>query len=282
MDTPDLFTDREHRQKMAIRLERACMAHQVRVVGEQVWGWRDRTLSSRVLTVDDHVQWLRVVAEEIRWAAGDFWTGNGDATAQLHGIGRIPHVLELREWVEDTTAVRTELMSYLDGDVCSRDPIAATLMPVSAQWWAQLRTTLTRLNDVATMRVGLSSEKVTERISKFFPGHLVVVKSWTTAHCDLHWANVLSPELGIVDWESWGRAPASYDAATLYVHSLLVPELAETVRTELEQFLQSTDGLIARVVAATGVLARAEIGDKTQLVGVVNDDARQALRKLAL
>lgn len=47
--------------------------------------------------------------------------------------------------------------------------------------------------------------------------------TWTAAHCDLHWGNVTAPTLTILDWETWGKAPARYDAATLVCTSLLQP-----------------------------------------------------------
>ena len=50
--------------------------------------------------------------------------------------------------------------------------------------------------------------------------------TWTTAHNDLHWGNVTGPELCILDWESWGRAPAGYDASTLLCTSLRHPPTA--------------------------------------------------------
>ncbi|WP_146134754.1 phosphotransferase [Actinopolyspora mortivallis] len=55
------------------------------------------------------------------------------------------------------------------------------------------------------------------------------VLDWETVHGDLHWANLLRPELGLLDWSLWGRGPAGTDAATLYCYSLLAPRTAATV-----------------------------------------------------
>ena len=44
--------------------------------------------------------------------------------------------------------------------------------------------------------------------------------TWTTTHSDLHWGNVTGPELCVLDWESWGRAPAGYDTSILLCASL--------------------------------------------------------------
>ncbi|MFD9537016.1 hypothetical protein [Streptomyces sp. NPDC060010] len=51
----------------------------------------------------------------------------------------------------------------------------------------------------------------------------------------------------ILDWEGWGRAPYGYDAATLYVYALLVPETAARIRTQLTPVLD-------RPEARTGLL----------------------------
>jgi hypothetical protein len=67
---------------------------------------------------------------------------------------------------------------------------------------------------------------------------------------------VLAPDLAIVDWELWGRGPVGYDAATLYCHSLLVPELAAQVHETFADLLDSPDGRLAQLAAAGRMLHR--------------------------
>ncbi|MFI5800717.1 hypothetical protein [Streptomyces sp. NPDC051677] len=57
-------------------------------------------------------------------------------------------------------------------------------------------------------------------IPEFVDIPVPAVSCWTTAHADVHWANLTSP-LRLLDWEAWGRAPEGFDAATLYAYSLL-------------------------------------------------------------
>ncbi|MFG2557103.1 hypothetical protein [Streptomyces sp. NPDC048581] len=48
---------------------------------------------------------------------------------------------------------------------------------------------------------------------------------WTTAHGDLHTANITAGTPYPLDWEGFGMALVGYDAATLPAYSLLVPAL---------------------------------------------------------
>jgi hypothetical protein len=81
---------------------------------------------------------------------------------------------------------------------------------------------------------------------------------WTTAHADLHWGNITGPQLYILDWESWRRAPAGYDVATLYCNSLLVPEVAARVRASAGRILDTTTGAVALLLAARRYLVLAD------------------------
>lgn len=65
---------------------------------------------------------------------------------------------------------------------------------------------------------------------------------WVPAHADLNWANLTSPECGILDWEDHGLAPRGLDAATLWISSLTVPTLAERVSRERRADLETRSG----------------------------------------
>ncbi|MFJ5884383.1 hypothetical protein [Kitasatospora cineracea] len=89
--------------------------------------------------------------------------------------------------------------------------------------------------------------------------------AWTTAHGDLHWANLTGPALAVLDWEGWGTAPAGYDAALLHAHSLLVPDTAAEVRRRLGHVLDTPAGRFAELVAVTELLQAAARGDNPDL-----------------
>jgi thiamine kinase-like enzyme len=84
-------------------------------------------------------------------------------------------------------------------------------------------------------------------------------------HGDLHWANLLAPQLGIVDWELWGRGPAGLDVSSLLCHSLLVPAVVNRVRRTFADILDTDDGRIAQLVVAARMLGRITAGDYPEL-----------------
>jgi hypothetical protein len=43
-----------------------------------------------------------------------------------------------------------------------------------------------------------------------------------TGHGDLHWGNLTTMPLTLLDWERWGLVPFGYDAGLLHASSLLV------------------------------------------------------------
>ncbi|WP_143831849.1 hypothetical protein [Nocardiopsis sp. CNR-923] len=89
---------------------------------------------------------------------------------------------------------------------------------------------------------------------------------WVSAHGDLHWNNITSPECFLLDWEGWGMAPLGYDAATLYCHSLLVPEAAARVREEFSDVLDTLDGARSQLLVIARMLRRSTHGDYPALV----------------
>jgi hypothetical protein len=82
---------------------------------------------------------------------------------------------------------------------------------------------------VNTDRVAVRQQYMDRAIPEFVGIPAPAVTCWTTAHGDLHWADVTAP-LRILDWEGWGSTPEGFDAATLYAYSLLQPATAARVR----------------------------------------------------
>ncbi|WP_240796181.1 hypothetical protein [Streptomyces sp. RFCAC02] len=89
--------------------------------------------------------------------------------------------------------------------------------------------------------------------------------SWSTAHGDLNWANLCAPQLVILDWEGWGRAPTGYDAATLHSYSLLVPSVTRRIRSEFADVLNTPAGRFAELAVITELLEGTTHGDNLPL-----------------
>lgn len=275
---PDRVVDDEHRAWLRRQLAQAADRLGAVPAAGAVWGWRDRSISSRVDT-GCGPRWLRVVAEAELWAGGEFWTGNADA-GQLTGVAK-PQVLRHWDWTDRGQRLRAELMSTAEGCPCSPTPELRCDLDLPDAWWAGLRGSLAALAGSATSRTAVNQDDVTRRVRVFFGDRVdPAVREWTTAHADLHWANLMEPDCVLVDWEGWGRAPAGYDAATLYVHSLLRPAVAERVRAEFAARLDSRDGLLSQLYATGRMLLRINDGDYEDLAIPLHRNAERVIAAL--
>lgn len=227
----------------------------VSLIGDGAFGWRDRTIGSTVIRNGERF-WLRATAETQDWAQGDPWTGNRDA-AEISDVPK-PHLVARVEWEEPPVAMYAELMTYVPDQVCSSTPELMRPLDAPDTWWRDLRSALDKLALHPTDRGEHSPEAVLRELEDLYARRLDLPRpSLRTEHTDLHWANLTSPRLCILDWEYWGSAPAGYGAALLYFHSLLVPETAEKVRQVFADLLDTPSGQVAQLSAAAHILGRA-------------------------
>lgn len=254
-------SDERFAEWMRANLTTAARHFSVAVDGDPVFGWRLRSIGVRGSRAGAWC-WLRVVSDYPQWANGDGWTGNADANA-LIGIAK-PELLDVCEWDDGGRRQRAELFTLLPGTPVSITEVLHRTVHLSERWWAQLRANLNMLRNTPTGRINADQQIVSRRSTAAFGADLRV-QHWETVHGDLHWANLLSPKLGIVDWELWGQGPVGTDAATLYCHSLLVPAVADQVRSTFADVLEGPDGRIAQLAAAARMLGRIEDGDYPEL-----------------
>lgn len=214
-----------------------------------------------------------------RWAHGEFWNGNADA-AQITGVPR-PEVIEVTEWDDPPRRARVEAATRLAGRVCSPTPFLHGPPRVGDDyWWTHLRKSLDRLTAHGTERVAVDQPTVTRRLAVFFGDAIdPTVTQWGTVHADLHWNNLLAPDLGILDWESWGTGPCGLDAATLYCHSLTRAETAERVHRVFADQLDTHDGIRAQLYVIARLLLRIEHGDDPGPAPILHRQARLLLRR---
>ncbi len=229
---------------------------------DPVFGWRLRSIGVPVCSFDGR-RWLRVVSEQVQWAEGDWWTGNADANA-ITGI-RKPRVLDVVEWdIPKVRRQRAELMTYVSGRRCSDTDSLRANVELSAGWWAELRRSLDVIRSTPTTRVRKDETAIRRSVHVRF-GLSIEVRTWETVHGDLHWANLLQPDLAILDWEHWGRGPVGTDAASLYCYSLLAPRTAATVWDTFADVLDTPAGTTALLYVAARLLHRVEMGDHPEL-----------------
>ncbi len=138
--------------------------------------------------------------------------------------------------------------------------LAAPCLP--EDWWEVLTVSLDALGAQPTTRIAtpdtqvVTQGSVSATIAEAFPeAGDTSLRTWHSAHADLNWANVTGPSLSILDWEDWGLAPRGLDAATLWVDSLAVPDLAARVWAERRADLESDDGRVMALFNLAKVIA---------------------------
>lgn len=142
---------------------------------------------------------------------------------------------------------------------------AVHALVLSDSWWTQFNTAMDCLAGNTTSRLAtpdcepITWERVDAAIRKVFPDAPdISLDEWTTAHADLNWSNMTGPELWILDWEDFGRAPRGLDAANLWFGSLAVPEVAEKVYNGRHQDIDSRAGRETRLFKCAELLAWAD------------------------
>ncbi|PRW62956.1 aminoglycoside phosphotransferase [Actinopolyspora mortivallis] len=246
---------------MRENLDHAAEHFGVTITGEPVHGWRLLSIGAPARSGQGR-RWLRVVTEQPPWARGAWWVGNAEANV-ITGL-RKPHVLDTHEWeIPGVRRQRAELMTYLSGRACAAENVLRQELDLPESWWHRLRGSLDTLADFPTDRRHKTEPEITGRLNRI--GARRPVLDWETVHGDLHWANLLQPELGLLDWSLWGRGPAGTDAATLYCYSLLAPRTAATVWHTFVDILDAPSGTTALLHVAARLLRRVESGDHPEL-----------------
>lgn len=225
------------------------------VVSERRFGWMDRTVGAAVL-VDGVYRWLRLVAEPDEFPLLEFWTGN-EAANVLTGVRR-PRVLGSCEPTVTGWQCRAELMEFVPEPPCSPGPVAYAMPDVGPEWWRNLADSHRAVSIASTTRTAVDYEQLCGRLNDAYGLGWPSIRCWATAHGDLHWSNLTAPQGWWLDWEGWGLAPSGFDAASLYVHSLLVPELADKIGTLFADELNTTDGIVCQLYIADRMSRRGD------------------------
>lgn len=274
MDTAS--ADAEFAAWMRDNLDQAAKHFRLTISGEPVYGWRLKSISAPAVGPDGP-RWLRVVSQERQWAAGEHWTGTADANA-ITGI-RKPRVLDVHEWTEhDWRTQRAEVMTVVPGQVCSPTETLHKPIDLPEHWWTDLERSLATLRKIPTQRVNADQAKITERVQARFGDTVdTKVSQWETVHGDLHWNNLLGPDFALLDWELWGQGPDGTDAATLYLYSLLVPDVAARVHATFADQLDASTGRLAQLYVAARLFRRIDDGDFPDLADPLHQHIKRLL-----
>lgn len=235
----------------------------VTVVGaEETWGWEGRSLSRPVADS----RWLRLRAAPPGKAQGDSWDGSEAAEKTVPDEVPRPRLHGAHQWLQDGYTYRAELYDRVLHPTLSQSALLASALDLPQSWWDALGRALDSIASTKTGRIALREDRMAWRIEKFIGPQIETDDvEWRTAHADIQWSNLTGPDLRILDWERWGLAPVAYDAATLYVSSLTVPEAAARVRQELGHVLETPAGAFSELVVASEFLQGMERGNNLEL-----------------
>lgn len=187
----------------------------------------------------------------------------GDGTASAEALSGIAKPLWFTgvAWRDEAEPVmwradETELLPAepVGSAVVAEDP------QLPEEWWAAMNASLDALGAQRTNRIAtpdtetLTPELVTKAIHGVFPGVDTTLGEWRPAHADFNWANTTAPAFCLFDWEDWGMAPRGLDAASLWGASLAVPSLADRVRSERRDDLESRDGKLMTLFVTAKIL----------------------------
>ncbi|ELP65879.1 hypothetical protein ACOT81_39660 [Streptomyces sp. WI04-05B] len=194
--------DSDTEQRMRARHDRAAKALDVRVeLGGEFWGWAGRTLGAPARTAAGQRAWLRLVSAPEDKASGKLWDGALDAQHAFGDLdGRRPALLAVHDADADGTAYRAELSARVDQPVVSDAPVLQRDLQLPGSWWEDLTGTLEKVAAVDTDRVAVRQHYMDRAIPEFVGIPAPAVSCWSTAHGDVHWANLCAP-LRILDWE---------------------------------------------------------------------------------
>lgn len=270
--------DKRRRAWMESHLDWAAREFGVERIGRPLHTSRLHSVGCRVTDADEDA-WLRVVYADPEWGDGNYLE-KGLAANAIQGVPK-PVVKRWREWEDNGRRMRGEVSTFVVDAALSASMVPAPGVAVSDQWLSDLNRALHALAEHPVPPTGVDADYVNDGIRAFFGVDLDIASvSWTTAHCDLHWGNLTAPRLTVLDWETWGRAPAGYDAATLVCTSLARPDLARRIRWALAEFLDTPSGQIATLAAATRLLRFADGGELTELAQPVRQYATEIVKRL--
>jgi hypothetical protein len=211
------------------------------------------------------------------------WTGE-ECASVLCGVAK-PRLLRSLRWLDKEQGIvwRADELTLAKSPLASVTPHIEASPVLADEWWAQLKGSLSALRSHKTTRIGVRQDLVNRRIAEF-AGERVdpTIDEWTTAHADLHWANLTAPELQILDWEGWGVGPRGLDAATLWTYSLLVPTVAERIKAEFKDDLGTRSGKLAQLFMCVELLRMIrDFGDHPKLEEPLTDVAHTLVSELA-
>ncbi|WP_327736832.1 hypothetical protein OG749_26750 [Streptomyces nojiriensis] len=263
--------DEDIRALMEAAHERAAKAQGLTCTGPPVWGFAGFTLGRGA-----GAYWLRVSRGHLKNAGRT--PGQGPVGASLLVPRDVPRpaLHGVHDWVDGEWSFQSEVLDRVPHPVVS--PTRADLVRDPAlpeQWWGLLRRSLDRLTQVQGTKETVRDSWIEQAFPQFLGIPAPTAIERVTGHGDLHWGNVTGQPLTLLDWERWGRVPVGYDPGLLHAHSLLVPAVAERIRADFAQVLDTPAGRIGELSALAELLQAVARGFYPELAPHLLDRAEE-------
>lgn len=242
--------DEDVRSLMEAAHGRAAEALGLVCAGPPTWGYLGVTLGRRAGD-----RWLRMSRTARRNAGRRRGEGVAGAAGLVPESVPRPRLHGVHDWTDGDWAFHTEVLDYVTQPVVSPERADLDRDPrLPDEWWADLRRALDLLAEAEGVRTTVRDGWIERAFPQFLgipaPGRVERV----TGHGDLHWGNLTTAPLTLLDWERWGLVPLGYDAGLLHANSLLVPDVADRVRQEFGAVLDTPDGRAGELAALAEML----------------------------
>ncbi|MCG6496910.1 hypothetical protein [Kitasatospora sp. A2-31] len=237
--------------------------------GPQVFGTSGTTVGCRAENV-----WLRVSrSSRLRVPRP---TGQGALGAEQLVPASVPRprLHDTLDWTEAGWFYQADVFDLV-GSAVSSTPDLRDDPGLDDGWWTGLRNALAAIAEAPGTKITLRQAWVDEAVPKYLGIPAPVEVERTTGHGDLQWANLTARPLNILDWERWGLVPVGYDPAVLWVSSLLVPTVADRIRQEFADILDTPAGRVGQLIAIAEMLQAVDRGYYPELAPLLADRARE-------
>lgn len=216
--------------------------------------------------------WLRVAGS--RRGHGPRPTGQGPLGAEQLVPDSVPRprLHDTLDWTEADWFYQADVFD-LAGSAVSPTPDLREDPDLTDRWWNGLKSALAGIATAPGTKTLLRPAWIEEVFPKYLGIPAPATVERTTGHGDLQWANLTARPLTLLDWERWGLVPVGYDPAVLWVSSLLVPAVADRIRTEFSDVLDTPAGRVGQLIALAEMLQAVDRGYYPELAPLLAEEA---------
>ncbi|MGW2397157.1 hypothetical protein ACWCYY_11445 [Kitasatospora sp. NPDC001664] len=214
--------------------------------------------------------WLRVSRSGRTRAPRPTGQGALGAEQLLPGSVPRPRLHDTVDWTQGSWFYQADHFD-LAGPAVSTTPDLRDDPGLDNTWWSGLKSALAGIATAPGTKITLRQSWIDEVFPRYIGIPAPAPVDRVVGHGDLQWANLTDQPLKILDWERWGLVPVGYDPAVLWVSSLLVPTIADRIRAEFAEVLDTPAGRVGQLVALAEMLQAVDRGYYPELAPLLAD-----------